>query len=697
MPGPSAPGRDPLNDPALRLRRLAQLSLLWVGLVLGPLSMAGDQLAQYFVVYQCDLLDLVLLALVAGPLPLAAMDLALRRVPEAAAAALHRLLVGTLAAAGLAAVLGALGLPTPGRWVVAVAALAAAGPWLIRRPADPGGARLVLGLAGLLALGLGLGSSLPSAVGGLGARAIEGAGLEADTPIVVVVFDALPLFYLLDCQGQLDAARFPNLAALAATSDWHRRVTAVHPYTMAAFPALLSGRYPDHFRYPTTSEFPGNLFTLVSRTHRVVGYEADTRLLDAATGGRNALGAHRGARLAGILQDAARALPLVLAGRTSAADLADLTPELAAFQVRGQGSKEGRFERFLAEVDGARPRSLYFFHSWLPHAPWTFLEDGSWYPPFHVQAVRAQTLSTRGGKPLVSYFWAEDPALLDQSLQRILLQARYADAQLGRLRARLEAEGLWDKALLVVTSDHGTRVGPGEPLRQLGDGRGGLAPHAIPQLLPVPLFVKRPGQAEGRTSDRPLELVDLLPSIADELGIEVPWPHHGVSWRSSAPPRAEHKVWDADYTPHTVRPDWDQVTAQACALRERFAEGGEDRFYRLRPHGDLLGQEVVERRDRSVHLAALRLYGGDRVRALVGEVHLADQAGIEKVDLGVVHEGRVVAVTTASQWAGRQLRFQAFVPAHLAPPPGARLELAELGRGLEGVWARPMRLAGRDR
>ena len=39
--------------------------------------------------------------------------------------------------------------------------------------------------------------------------------------------------------------------------------------------------------------------------------------------------------------------------------------------------------------------------------------------------------------------------------------------------------------------------------------------------MSVPLFIKLPGQTEGRIDDRNVESVDILPTIADVLGISI--------------------------------------------------------------------------------------------------------------------------------------------------------------------------------
>ena len=95
-----------------------------------------------------------------------------------------------------------------------------------------------------------------------------------------------------------------------------------------------------------------------------------------------------------------------------------------------------------------------------------------------------------------------------------------ADRLLGELLARLKSAGLFDSALVIVTSDHGASFRPGELMREVTDTNAA-------DILAVPLIVKLPrstGSAPSvRIDDRPAETIDILPTVADVLGITMPW------------------------------------------------------------------------------------------------------------------------------------------------------------------------------
>lgn len=77
-----------------------------------------------------------------------------------------------------------------------------------------------------------------------GSTEVPGPEVDSETPVVVVVFDELPLAGLLDERGQIDAKRFPHFAALARSSDWFRNTLTVADTTEQASPAISTGDFP---------------------------------------------------------------------------------------------------------------------------------------------------------------------------------------------------------------------------------------------------------------------------------------------------------------------------------------------------------------------------------------------------------------------------------------------------------------------
>jgi len=90
---------------------------------------------------------------------------------------------------------------------------------------------------------------------------------------------------------------------------------------------------------------------------------------------------------------------------------------------------------------------------------------------------------------------------------------RYTTDQLGQLFSLLEEKGLWENSLVIVTADHG------EELFDHGGFSHGYS--LFEEVLRVPLYIKLPSQQEGRSSDARVSIMDIVPTLADLLKLEV--------------------------------------------------------------------------------------------------------------------------------------------------------------------------------
>ncbi|MGH9233277.1 MAG: sulfatase-like hydrolase/transferase, partial [Acidimicrobiales bacterium] len=388
-------------------------------------------------------------------------------------------------------------------------------------------------------------------------------------PIVVVVLDALPTASLLDGTGHIDADLYPNLSALAGDATWYRNNTTVSAFTYQVVPALLSGRLPGpKTKLPDTRNFPDNLFTLFAGTHDIEAVEQITRLCPSDTCARAG-----GTALPTLLGDA---VDWWRGAAEADGDGATVLPG-AIEPERGDD-----FARWVAEQDfspGGRP-GLWFYHLVMPHEPWVELDDGSRY---------AAVEETPYG--LYLNLWGEVGSTVGR--QRQVLQTQSADRMLGELFARLREAGTYDDALIVVAGDHGQALSPGAPLR-------GLAPSQYEQLAWTPMIVKTPHQDEGVIDDSNVWSIDLVPTVADELGVDLPWEADGVSAGRAARRRDpdDKQVIDNSVNVMEPAPGSDFVPIDAAAgfarvLASDYVPADDDlAVWRRGEHGELVGRDV---------------------------------------------------------------------------------------------------------
>jgi hypothetical protein len=363
-------------------------------------------------------------------------------------------------------------------------------------------------------------------------------------PIVMVFFDEFPLESLLDSKGQVDAGVYPNFANVAAGSTWFRNATGVSGYTPWAMPAMLTGQYPRRVKAPIAAEYPDNLFTLFGRAYNLKVKETITQLCPVQRCGPS--GSPRGGGMRKILADTAGLWKDVASPYDVAADPAsfadtqtseaagsdrngadratDVKPEFQFGKV-GHTNEPGRWNEFLDSIQASDPQpTLYFLHVLMPHAPWHYLPSGATYP--------YRSFSGNGMRDDRDY----GPGIYDQNHERHLLQLAYTDRLIGQLIQRLKDQGLYDKSLLLLTADHGDGFTVGNKARSLGDRNA----H---ELMWVPMFIKSPGQTAGRVDDRNWEQVDLLPTLANMVGINVPWRTDGFSETGAPARQRTQKYW----------------------------------------------------------------------------------------------------------------------------------------------------------
>jgi hypothetical protein len=180
-----------------------------------------------------------------------------------------------------------------------------------------------------------------------------------------------------------------------------------------------------------------------------------------------------------------------------------------------------KFDAFVKTASAPADSELYYTHLMLPHRPWELLPDGRLYP-------------TGGRRPpcLSRESWCSDTRFIALGLQRLILQTMYVDTVIGRLIDGLRESGRFDDTLIVLVADHGIAFTPGEDPRVLS----GKNAHGV---LPVPLIIKAPHQTEGRVVGRRVSTLDVLPTILELLGEEMPWPMDGVSRVDGEGPNAK--------------------------------------------------------------------------------------------------------------------------------------------------------------
>jgi hypothetical protein len=295
-----------------------------------------------------------------------------------------------------------------------------------------------------------------------------------------------------------------------------------------------------------------------------------------------------------------------------------------------------------------------FFHAVLPHLSWKFLPSGQLFAGEF--ANRTQAFDGDA--------WTDQTAIIDNFWQRHLLQTQYTDRLLGRLVNRLRKQGIYDKALFAVVADHGNSF---EPRGQ----RRNVTSTNTADVGMVPFLVKAPGQRRGRISERFLQNIDVLPTVADLLGVKVPWRVDGQSAFKLRGKGRRRIVIAGDQPGRRVTTTANELLSQrrrTVARQARLFGSGRDLF-RIGPRPALLGRRVTSmpRLPSGGTRAEIDLTGDYRsvdlrsryVPALVTGKLTGPAKGVRQ--LAIVANGRIEA-TVRSYRGGGELLFAAMIP-----------------------------------
>ena len=373
-------------------------------------------------------------------------------------------------------------------------------------------------------------------------------------PVVIVVFDEFPADDLLGPDGRIDAERFPNFAALARISTWFPNAHTVFDSTFSSVPAILDARLPRPRTAPDVRSHQPSVFHLMHRLgYDIVKVESATAVCPP----RICVGAR--------------------ARRPSVLD-----------RLSGSG-RPARLHKWIARIRRRARATFYFQHTLLPHEPWVYLPSGR----------RSRPRGTDPIRNLNRWVGFHDPRLTQHNHMRHLLQVGYVDRQIGLLLRRLRRTGLLRRALLVVTADHGYSFDVGVRSRRK------VTESNVEEIAPVPFFVKAPGQLVGRVDRSLVRTVDVVPTVADLLGVRIGWPHDGRSaFSATTRARSEVRIPTRTFS-RTLRIGREELLRRRRAIRvaraRTFGTGVQSTLlfgdpwasvYRVGPNTELLDRRV---------------------------------------------------------------------------------------------------------
>ncbi|MFT5127376.1 MAG: iduronate 2-sulfatase [Rhodothermales bacterium] len=181
----------------------------------------------------------------------------------------------------------------------------------------------------------------------------------------------------------------------------------------------------------------------------------------------------------------------------------------AIAQIRQRGDES----LFLA-VGFKKPHLAFI----APKKYWDLYDPAEIQVPARERPKDAADLASTSWGELRSYRGIPEKGPCSDALSKTLIHGyracvSYVDAQIGRVLAELEAQGLRDDTLIVLWGDHGWKLGD----------YGDWCKHTNFELdTHVPLIYSGPGVPKGKRSKALVEFVDIFPTLAEACGLDIP-------------------------------------------------------------------------------------------------------------------------------------------------------------------------------
>ncbi len=405
---------------------------------------------------------------------------------------------------------------------------------------------------GLLAL-----AALLAGVAGLTLAGCGGKGSAKGAPILLISIDTLRSDRL-PAYGYTKGST-PALDAFAKDAIVFERAYSHYPLTLPSHVSLLTGQLPPEHKVRDNAGYPFEATKHPYLPHllKEIGYDTGAAVSAFVLRGKTGLAAGFD-----VYEDSLAPKP----GETL-----DLV----------QRSGRDTLQAFLPWLRGRGDRPFFhFFHLYEPHAPYAAPE------------------------PFASRF----PDPYDAEVAA-------SDQVLGELFAELKKLGIYDRAVIVVLSDHG------EGLGEHGEAQHGIFLYR--ESLQVPLLVKLPKSERGGTRvSAPAQLVDVAPTLLSLAGAAVPAGLPGLSLLEldpldSDPKAPARRIYAETFYPR-IHFGWSDL-ASLIEGRLHYIEAPEPELYDLDADPAELHNKVAsDRRAFSGLRQAMRSY--DRRLAAPSEV-----------------------------------------------------------------------------
>jgi arylsulfatase A-like enzyme len=330
-----------------------------------------------------------------------------------------------------------------------------------------------------------------------------GAGCSRPPDVIFITLDTTRADHL----GALGYERpiSPNLDRFAREAVTYRRAWATDSWTLPSHASMFTGQYPT--RHGAHFNADGGVSAL---SDVLPGQQRETLKVNVLR--------QEAVTLAEMLRAGGYATAAIVGGPWLSPTFGLLQgyefQDASVSSVAGRRSDELTAAAMAWVESVPKDKSLHLFVNYFdPHFPYD-PPRGFDSLPGATRPLGVTPFGVLGGQPL-------SDADREAFIGRYDGEIGFMDHHFGRLISALRRAGRYDDALTVVVADHGETFGEH---RLMEHGRW-----LYEEVIRVPLLVRYPHARNGNsTVDSPVSIVDLLPLVAEELGLPLPDDVDGV-------------------------------------------------------------------------------------------------------------------------------------------------------------------------
>ncbi|CAH1202367.1 membrane hypothetical protein [Candidatus Nitrotoga sp. BS] len=341
------------------------------------------------------------------------------------------------------------------------------------------------------------------------------AGMN-DTPVFLLIFDEFSGLTLQNVKGKLDTSRYPGFAELAAQADYFPNALTAHYATDISVPSIASGNLRVQDKKGLGLAPGKNLIELFQSTGSVY---AQSTVLPAD------LMSKQNTNPSLFISDFITLYVHIISHQDWIEEKIGAIPQtwkgFGIFFKKEEHQLDKKilnphvqqFVDWLEEVNNSEVSNQFnFVHSQFPH-----VDVNAHTTVLGRQLKNEVSMLQELLKPRSENFNA-DQSPLNVAYHNYMQQSAYTDRLLQDFIRILKKKNLYDKSLIVITSDHGVSY------NKKGFNRRYLINEdSWKNIISVPLFIKYPYQKEGNVNSSFVTTLDISTTIINVIGLDSPW------------------------------------------------------------------------------------------------------------------------------------------------------------------------------